>query len=186
MKDEKVVMIDDPEIAVERMVTMWCTKDGGVHPNEHSARYHACTHRRCPACGAPAPKHYMTCDACREKLAAERFAEQPAAEWTEGPLFSDSLNEYFDDPADALDYAAGDGVTLETMRLELCKRVYPRELTPDYFDDVPGEDANGNEIPFPPVLEAAIKTFNAFAKVHCGWESSGVRWDYTRQGGANE
>jgi len=195
MSGEQIVMIDEPGLVREVTVKMWVTKSGegprGDHPSgvmlyptEQSARYGACTHRPCLACGAPAHKHYAKCKDCREMQAEQRFLEQPAAEWTEGPLFSHEHNRYFDDPDDAADYAAGfseDGVTLENMRLELCKQTYPRMLTPDYFDEVPNEDFNGNEIPFPGKLQAAIDTFNAaVAGVCCGWEPSGIRLDHLK------
>lgn len=183
MNDEKVVMYDDPGIASAVTVSMWRDTKGSLHLSEHAARYWSCTHRPCSECGAPTPKSCSACDACREKQAVERFMKKPAAGWTEGPLYSDSLNRYFDDPDDAIDYAEGyvdDGVTLENMRLELCQPTHPRELTPDHFDEIPLEDFDGCEIPFPAKIEKAIDVFNATVKdLVVGWAPSGVRWDYS-------
>jgi hypothetical protein len=118
---------------------------------------------------------------CNAAIVTHRkFMALPAKPWTEGPLYSETFNEFYDDPDDALEEAEQNDYSLVAARIVLCEPLHPRPLTPDYFDDIPSEDDNGREIPFPKELAAAIDAINATTeKLAVGWEPSRVRWDYS-------
>jgi hypothetical protein len=162
---------DAPEAATRRTITGWVSRNGRFFGEDESlARWEGATAVRCEKCQQPTDaKYYTKCEKCREEGADEKFAKAGRAPYTEGMLFSDSHDRYFEDPAEAREFAEDEGVTLESMRLYLCTPNMARHLDDDFFCyEVPDE------------LRIALDAFNAAVKAYgrpLSWSPSGIALD---------
>lgn len=110
--------------------------------DEHMARSCCSTDQPCE-CGGRRSKTYTICDACRSKRELERWERRERRPYDGGFLYSDSYSRYFDDADDAAEWAAGEGVSYEDMRLLLCDKVYAHEIDgDDLFTDQLPEDCS--------------------------------------------
>ena len=132
------------EAAERRTVEGWVCKTcrRWWADDEHMARWCCSTDQPCE-CGGRRSKHYTICDPCREKCEAERWEKRERRPYDGGFLYSETLSRYFDDADDAADYAAGEDISYEDMRLVLCDKQFPHEIDGDdfYVDDLPEDCA---------------------------------------------
>jgi hypothetical protein len=154
-----IIMFDAPEAAKPHTVHGWLARDGRFYDDEGAARYAGCTHCPCEECGAPAPKSYIRCDACRAKASADRYAAMPAAPWDgKQMVYSETTERYYASPDDAWDEEE-DCEDLADLRLVLCEPCYVPQLDlADFADELP-EDGEA-----PDELLQAIDAFNAATK----------------------
>ena len=160
MKNEKMVMFDDPAAATYRRdIEGGVSRDGVFCGNsEDLARYRGCTHRPCQKCGKPAPKRYTACDECRRKAELERYEALERRRWDEvGPVYSEELDRYFSDWSEVNDTADENEIEVKDLRLLICEPVFAREIEPeDYYHDLlPDDDGS-----LPAEIEEAFKTLN--------------------------
>lgn len=141
MKDD-VILMDSPEAAKPATVSGWISASGRFFTDERAARFDGCTHVRCQHCGAPAPKGYLSCNACREKRDREKFEAMEARDWDgEQMVYCEDREEYFSDPDAAIDTWEGEGLP----RLVLCEPTFARAIDSSLWeDDLPGEE---HEVP---------------------------------------
>ena len=161
MSDEKIILDTSPEAASIRTVVGWVSRHGWYWGEDASAegmaRYDGCTHRACPRCGTPIPKLRILCPECCAARDTEAFNARPKAEWDgEAMLYSETLDEYFSSPGEALDDEAEEGKELEDLRLILCVPVIGSHIDYDHFVDALADDADP-----PDELVKAIEAFNA-------------------------
>lgn len=178
MKQEPVVMFDSPEAAKLVTLTGWVSRTGIFYgDNERIARYAGCTHRPCETCGAPTEKHYLKCDACREKADLERYLARPAAPWAQGMIFSEATDEYYEDLDSFLeacfDYDTDIPIDPIDLRPVLCEPNYARQLEEDFFGDELPEDGD-----LPDDIATAVEAFNAaIAGKILSWSPGKTRLD---------
>ncbi|MBK8810784.1 MAG: hypothetical protein IPN69_08655 [Acidobacteria bacterium] len=154
--DERIILPDDPEAVTAVTVHGWKTIDGFIYLDERAARYASSTHCLCKTCGKPARKPYTKCDGCRELADIAKYDAMPREEWDgKAVLYSDALSEYYSSLDDAEDQLPDD-MTLEGMRLIICRPVTVRPLDgSEWGDDIPEGEED-----LPPPIEAAINQFN--------------------------
>lgn len=154
MKSETIVMRDSPEAAQPHTMTGWKSRDGFFFAEESVARYAGCTHVACRECGAPTPKNWTACDACREKGDDARHAAREKREWDGVQMiYSEVADRYFSDPGEVFDFCEGeyDGEThkAEELRLVLCEPLKPRHIDAnDYCQDVLADDGEVEDADF--------------------------------------
>src|SRR5574337_649774 len=128
MMSDQIVMRDSDEAAQPVTIQAWKARDGHIYFDESTARYAGSTHCLCNTCGAPTPKTYLKCDACREKADLAKYEAMPRAEWDgEAMLYSEARDQYYSTPDDAADELEEDQ-TLADLRLVICEPNYVRQL----------------------------------------------------------
>lgn len=164
-KTKDIILPDDPRAAVLKTLELWVTPNGKCYSkdDEKIARYAGATHVYCDNCGAPCEKPYCCCEKCSYEHKMERYRAKEKKMWDgETPLFSEYANEYFYDEEAVEDYARDEGITLEEMRLLICKPCYLPEIDPcDYAYEQLPEDG---ELP-QAALEAIDQFNNAISKI---------------------
>lgn len=155
--DNRIIMFDSPEAARPGTAEGWVSRDGYFYADERSARYSGCTHSPCEECGAPTPKMYTHCEACRASRERARYEAMPEGQWDgKQMVYSETLDRFYPNPDEAWEEADDEGVDLASMRLVLCEPQYARQLDVDDFADEMPED--GEE---PDELVAALNAFNS-------------------------
>src|SRR5574337_125514 len=155
MMSDQIVMRDSDEAAQPVTIQAWKGRDGHIYFDESTARYAGSTHCLCNTCGAPTPKTYLKCDACREKADLAKYEAMPRAEWDgEAMLYSEARDQYYSTPDDAADELEEDQ-TLADLRLVICEPNYVRQLEPDYCCDELPEDGD-----VPDEVVEAMEVFN--------------------------
>ena len=164
MTDTPIILSTSAEAATYRTdIKGWVSRTGRYFgEDERLARYDGCTHSVCTACGAPAEKFRIRCDACQANRAAEAWEALPLVEWDgETPLCIYPGDSYFFDVDQVRDYAAENDLKVSELRLALCKPIYAHKLeVEDWADELP-EDGDA-----PEWLEEAISAFNAVIDIH--------------------
>ena len=185
---EEIVMYDSAEAAEYRTdIKGWVSRHGRFfgdgHDSEHLARWDGSTHRPCNLCGkAVEEKHYLACSGCREKRKRERYHAMPVGKWDgEVPLYSEFLDEYFNDTDEALDWMHCDNKTsaktLDDLMLVICEPVYARQIDEDFFCDELPEDGE-----VPDDIADAIDAFNEVVKGYkLSWVPGKARFDCSEQ-----
>jgi len=181
--DSKIILEDDPDIAVLRNdISGWVALDGTVYASEASARYASATHLTCASCGEIYRKSAW-CTSCSEARYLRKWQELPVDCTREsGYMYSDVYEEFFESLTEAIRYLRDQepdiysGFTkvsqvIEEMRLEWCKQEKPRELTEDFFYDQIYDDAE-----LPAELMDAIQAFNvSITGISMGWVPGGTQ-----------
>jgi hypothetical protein len=164
MSTEKVIHYDSPEAAKLVTVTGWVSSTGFFYgEKEDMARWAGCTHIKCRKCGTPTEKAWTACQACRHKGEIERYEALKKEKWDLAtPLYSDSHDKYFFDFGELVDFlrdllADDESITVDDLRLKICKPNMPREIDGDHFSDDMPEDRDD----LPKAIEEAIEAFNA-------------------------
>lgn len=168
MSDEKIVMIDAPDLVKRVTVTGWVDTHGFFWgEDERQARWSSCTHRPCEQCGQPVAKLWTYCDDCRRVRDIARWHAKPKVEWDgETMLYSDACDRYFQDYDDIVDHlrdmrADDPSTVVEDLRLVVCVPNMARRLGNDFFCDELPEDVDA---PPAPILEAMAAFNEAMAK----------------------
>ena len=160
--DENIILDTDPRAAEAQIGTVWKSATGGIFVDERAARYDGCTHVSCQDCGKPVVKTWISCDACRERKAIERYLKRPEEDWTGeclvvGDRFyfdEDSVVEALLDEEIPMDYELA---RPEVGERECVPQVDPEDLFSDYTDE-DGESYVPDEIlPLIEQLNAAIE-----------------------------
>jgi hypothetical protein len=164
MSDAKVVHYDSPEAAKRVTVTGWVSSTGFFYgEKEDMARWAGCTHVACKQCGAPTEKMWLSCESCRSKNDVDRYNALKKEKWDGAtPLYSDSHDKYFFDFDELVDFirdllAEDESITVDDLRLKLCKPNKPRLIDSSYFSDDMPDDLDD----LPKAIEGAIEAFNA-------------------------
>lgn len=176
---EPIIFPDSPEAASRKTVEGWVSRDGRFcGDDERAARWLGATVVRCETCGQSTDsKSFTKCAKCRVAQDEEKFARAERAPYSDGMVYSDSHDRYFDDPAEAQEFAEDEGITLESLRLYLCTPNWARELDDDFFCDELAEDGE-----VPGELGIAIDAFNAAVKVYgkpLSWSPGKIALDIT-------
>lgn len=154
----EVILPSDPRAAEQVTVTLWRSRTGRLYDREDTARHDGSTHGSCEDCGAACDKMWTSCRACRDNRALERWEKRERRPWNGNPLYSEAMNDYFNDLDDVETYLDGDS-HIDDLRLVQCEPVYPRAIDGDrFFDDLP-EDGE-----IPEALSKAMDAFNAAVK----------------------
>jgi hypothetical protein len=159
---EPIIMPDSPEAASYRTdIKGWVSRDGffyGDKPDsEHIARYAGSTRSYCQRCNGIASKSWTLCDPCCSVKDHERFLAMPRADWDgKAMIYSQTRDQYFNDPADALDYLE-EGQNADALQLVICTPNYVRPLDHEYCSDELAEDVDE-----PP--NAVLQAMDAFNK----------------------
>lgn len=129
MKTKEHIRYEDA--AEPKTMTGWackkCNRFYSQH-DEHSARWCCSTDQPC-ACGGRKSKTYTCCDACRQKLNAERFTKLPRAEWDgDTPVAVWDGDQYFFSPVAVAEYCEKHELKLENVRLVLCEKDKSKRL----------------------------------------------------------
>lgn len=147
---DKIIMYDSDEAAQYETVKGWVAADGRFYgENEDLARYAGCTHRPCKQCGEPTNKNWMFCYKCRREKELAKYNELPTEIWDgQSFVYSETLDEYFDDMDSFLDAMFDRDMRIKDAMLVHCKQVKPRDLDPDdiYQDDLPEDTGLPAEI----------------------------------------
>lgn len=158
---EQVVLASSPEAASIQTITGWVSRGGRYWGNdERMARYEGATHTSC-ACGQTISKHYVYCDACKEKLEIDKFNAMERKPWDgTAMLYADASDQYFGSVDEAEEYAEEQDISLADLRLIICEPNYATQIDPiDHFcDDLP-EDGD-----LPAELHAAFDNLNKAIK----------------------
>jgi len=165
----KVIMFDSSEAAQYRTgLSGWVSRNGMYYGNdERAARYDGCTHVTCEDCGKPAPRCWLVCDSCKGIREKATYDAMPKEVWNgEGMLYSESADKYFSDWGEIEDYCEEEDVTIDSLRLVICKPNYLPLLDLDYGCDDLAEDGE-----LPDEIVEAIAKFNAVVK-----EVGAVSW----------
>ena len=173
VEEKKVIFPEDSETASCEIKTVWVSRNGHVFFDERGARWEGATHLHCKECGKPVLKPYILCPSCEDNKDKERYEKREKKEWDgKSWLYSESVEEFFEDMDEAEEYylfkAEDDNkMTLEDLRLRICKPVYARFLDEDYFYDALPEDSD-----VPEELLNAVDTFNKAIKEYgiISWE----------------
>jgi hypothetical protein len=163
MTDSEIVILSDsPEAATLQTVTGWVSRDGRFFgSDERSARYSGSTHGKCNTCGGVCSKSWLICQACQDSKTVEKWKEAERMPWDgTTPLYSDAYDKYFFDDG-AEEFAEDEGVSLEALRLRICRPVYGRLIDTDHFSDELPED---NEGEVPDVIADAMEKLNEAIK----------------------
>lgn len=163
MSEEKIVMIDAPDLVKRVTVTGWVDTHGFYWGNdEQQARWSSCTHRPCEQCGQPVAKLWTHCDACRRVRDIARWHAKPKVEWDGNTmLYSDACDRYFQDYDEIIDHlrdmrADDPGAVVEDLRLIVCTPNMARRLDNDFFCDELPEDVDEP----PKAIQEAMAAFN--------------------------
>ncbi|WP_114094458.1 hypothetical protein [Thalassospira xiamenensis] len=127
MKTETKILYHSPEAASLRQVTGWVSSTGRFYGNdERTARYDGCTHKLCEECGEHEhQRNWTCCDECRAKHAEQRYNAMPFAEWTDGMVYSQMLDRFFNDEEELREHLAdNDDLQADTLRLVICEPEY--------------------------------------------------------------
>lgn len=177
---DDVILYDDDRAAKRETREVWASRDGYVYIDESSARWAGRTHIKCETCGTVYPKRAY-CEPCREKRDDERWAAMEEVEWDgTTPLCLFDGDEFFFDDGEIEDYCdAFDIEDPNSLRLELCKPVYGREIDPDDFYDCLPEEGE-----LPESILDAMKVFNAAVREAgpLSWTPCGKRVRLTTEG----
>ena len=173
VEEKKVIFPEDSETASCEIKTVWVSRNGHVFFDERAARWEGATHLHCKECGKPALKPYILCPSCADNKDKERYEKREKKEWDgKSWLYSESVEEFFEDMDEAEEYLFNEAeddnkMTLEDLRLRICKPVYARFLDEDYFYDALPEDSG-----VPEELLNAVDTFNKAIKEYgiISWE----------------
>lgn len=142
-EQKKIVMFDSPESASLKTVTGWVSADGRFFgQDENLARFCGATHRRCKN-NPDHPVHEVRsyCDQCHQEKRATVFAAMPTKDWNGEPLVDFDGDHYFFDAGSLHDYLIDNDVSLQDLRLCICKPNMPCEIDPaDVFSDDLPED----------------------------------------------
>ena len=170
----EIIMYDSPEAAKPHTMSGWLSRNGYFYSDEYVARYNGCTHRPCLECGEPAEKHNCHCKACRNKLDIKRHKARKRKPWDgKAMIYSEALDRYYSDPADALEDAEEEGI--DEPMLRICEPEYARPIENDYFQDQLPED----EDDLPCEVVEAMDAFNAAIKgVILSWVPGGFALDF--------
>jgi len=145
MKKQKIIMYDDPDIVEYREnLKGWVSNGlfyGDNKDSESIARYSACTHKVC-SCGEIMKKYYTACSKCREKNRINRWEKMPFKDYDyKSPLYSDYLDEYFENHGIFCDYCYDEHLNPADMNLIICDYEYCEPIDPyDYYVDKMPED----------------------------------------------
>lgn len=127
MKPEKKIMFDSPEAASLQQVTGWVSYTGRFFgKDERLARYDGCTHKLCEECGKNEHRRNWTCcDECRAKHQEQRYNAMPFAEWTDGMVYSQTLDQFFNDEQELREHLAdNEDMRADALRLVICEPEY--------------------------------------------------------------
>jgi hypothetical protein len=154
-----VIMFDSDEAAQPVTVQAWKASTGQICLDEHTARVVGSTHVACSQCGEPT-RYATLCGSCSEKRALARYEAMPSAPWDgKQMVYSETRDEYYENPDDAEECLEYEGQNLASLRLVLCEPQHTPELTTDYFCDELPEDGEA-----PDEVLAAMDAFNAATK----------------------
>lgn len=165
MKEEnKIIMYDSEEAAKKVTITGWLSSKGRFYPdqlqnNEHLARYDGCTHGKCE-CGNIREIHYTICKNCVYKKEVENYLALPKQDWDgETPLYSESLDKYYFDFDSIEDDMTEENISIDDMRLVICKPIYASQIDENYWYDDLAEDEE-----LPDELQKAVDQLNKVIK----------------------
>lgn len=191
MSEEKIILLDSPEAAEYKSVTLtgWWSSTGGFYgdkaDSEYLARHEGCTHKKCE-CGEIHQK-YRLCTNCSEKQKIKRYESMKFKEWDEvTPVYSESEDRYFYNPDEIQEYLDdypnddGDSVTSKDLRLILCDRVKLPTVDEDYFMDNAPEGFELEDMASPEFM-AALEELNEIIDKEetCKtWEPGEFRTEY--------
>lgn len=163
--DEKIVLpSDDGAATYLHDIRGWVDRWGHYHGNgadgRRKASWASATHLACSECKTPSPKPYTKCQPCREKAAAARHAARQKKQWDgEGPVFSESSDEYFESDEEIDDYCSDNLTTREELRLLICDEVRFPTVDEEFFY-LGQEDL---DIGIPDAIKIAMENLNITA-----------------------
>lgn len=134
-----IIHYNTPNLVKQCKQDGWTTSDGSTFKTEHIARYYECTHRKCKSCNNDTPKIYSLCEMCRESNDITKYNSYSGIQWDNIiPIYSESHDEYFFDQQELLDYIDENNVTIDKLRLVICKPTHLSQIDEDYWmDDLP-------------------------------------------------
>jgi len=164
---DKIILDTDPEAATQKTLTLWVSRNGLAYTDERAARYAGCTHKKCE-CGHIMEKHWLGCEACRDKRDHERCLAMPTKEWDgKTPLCIYGSDKYFYDDDDLFLYCEDHGIKETDLHLVICKPCYFTEIDPnEYYDGLLPEDGVVPET-IAMAFEALNEKINAFKEPVC-------------------
>jgi hypothetical protein len=120
MKNKKIII--DPVLATETHITMWADTSGRLFQTSDMAAWSSCTHVYCKndGCGELTPKRWTHCKKCREANELKRYLNRTLVRWTDGPVYSETVDEYFFDDDELADYL--EDHECDDLRLRACRR----------------------------------------------------------------
>lgn len=135
----------------------WLDIKGQMYKSEDSARYSSCTHKTCE-CGNIMEKHYVLCEACRNRNHIEKYLAKPFKEWDgKDYLYSDTLGRYFGDTDEIIEYLEDEGIEgASDLRLIICSPSYFIKVDADYWSNDISEDQES----LPKELQEALEVLN--------------------------
>lgn len=179
MKEEKIILDTDTDAAEFKTFSGWVSKKGRYFGSkEQDARYDGCTHNKCD-CGEIKEKFYTRCFSCRNKKEQENYENLEFKEWDyETPLCLYKSDTYFFDEDSVFDYCEENDITLEDLKLVLCKPNYLFHISSDYWIDILPEDCD-----IPKELEKRLDDLNEFISTlkPISWEESKIRTKVTKR-----
>jgi hypothetical protein len=163
----------------------YCEKCRIVAPTQDQAEQ-CCRPYKCDMCGGDTEKHYTRCQACRDKVDAQREHErfekaEKITEWGD-PVFSDSVNGprdgFFVSIDEMFDFCADDEINPPDYVWASKTNHFANTSINSIIEDI---DCNGHEDFDPECLKGvdelkkAIEIFNAANEHICSYEP-----DYTK------
>ncbi len=157
-EQKEIILPDDPRAAEFKTITGWVSRSGQFWKNdERMARYDGSTHSRCQTCGETCSKSSLYCDKHLRERELEKYAARPVKSWDDTcMLYSETLDRYFSEPAEVIDWLRDEdsGASPADLRLVLCDPEYPDAPDPaNYYcdklpesGDVPDEVAEAFEV----------------------------------------
>ena len=178
MSDRPMILIDDPQAATPHTMTGWKSSAGYFFSDEKAARYQGCTHVHCKACGAPTEKCFTMCHMCRGAAEQARYDARPKKRWEDEMLYSEALDMYFIEPADAWEEVEEGNVdSIEEMQLVLCQPVRVPVLDDEYLESCLPDDCVA-----PDAFRRAAEVFNEAVKdIIVSWEPGKYALDLSQE-----
>lgn len=180
-KEEKIIMFDSPEAAVEVNMDLWKSSDGRLAVKEETARYNGCTHKVCE-CGSIMKKWQMKCDSCSNELKRKQFLALPFREWDlVSPVCTTDEDKYFFNEADLIEYMEEDeDEPMTEIDLLICTENEWKTVDEDYWGDEMPEDSDGE---LPKKMQEALDNLNTIIKTlpAQSYSASKIRTSYKIQ-----
>ena len=161
--------------SIEGWVCKNCGRYWGIDDHgEHMARYCCTREHVCDMCGVIVKGGYTRCEACREKVRAERYAKLERRDWDgDAPLCDWDSDRFFWSAEQLIDYLTDEAISLDSIRL-----CFAEEGKPPVFDFASLlEDHLPDDADLPDGYEKLEAHVNAFLKKHapyCYWGSNVV------------
>ncbi|HET8689425.1 MAG TPA: hypothetical protein VFM18_22670 [Methanosarcina sp.] len=156
MKNDEIIFEDDERAAYIGTVTGWISRTGHFYGDtalnrsaEYLARYDGATHRKCNIHEELFRKNSY-CNQCSNLAREKKYESFPEENWNGiDMLFSDSIDEYFQDFDSVLDYMWDNSIdAVEDLRLRLTDPQKIHELDPsEIYADLLPDDGDYHDIP---------------------------------------